>query len=451
MKCGLQQEFVIGGFTTLEKGGRGIGALLLGYYDGGKLRYAGRCGTGFSEQTHRLLRDRLDALVQKYPDFAKLPAEARRKVTWVKPELVAQISFSAWTRGELIRQASFKGIREEKPPMEVTRELATTKEPCSQKPDSPVKRATILNNSANLSKQTLNGFRITHPQKLVDQQSGVTKLQLAEYYIAVAKHILPHISDRPLSVVRCPGGIGKPCFFQKHVGTGVPNGVSNVSIANKKTGKKEEFLTVNTVEGLLGLAQLGVLEIHPWGSRNDSIERPDRIIFDLDPDEAVPWATLASTAQELRARLRQCKLTSFLKGTGGKGLHVVVPIQPEYEWPIIKEFAHSVVLQMEKSKPGLYITKMTKAARANKIYLDYLRNDREATAIAPFSTRARPGISVAVPLDWKELQSPSAPKFHLSEFDRWKRHMDRDPWQAMTLSDQRLTDETLRALSVKVQ
>ena len=450
IKCGLQQEFVVGGFTKPEKGGRGIGALLLGYYDGGKLRYAGRCGTGFSEQTHHALRTRLDALVQKNPDFAKLPAEARRKVIWVKPELVVQISFSAWTRDDLVRQAAFKGIREEKPPLEVTRESTVTKETCSQKPDRPAKRATIPD-SGEPSKQILSDFRITHPQKIVDPQSGSTKLQLAEYYFAVSKHIMPHISDRPLSVVRCPDGIGKPCFFQKHVGPGLPSGIDKVSIANRKSHKEEEFLTVNTTEGLLGLAQLGVLEIHPWGSKNDSIEKPDRIVFDLDPDEAIPWATLALAAQELRARLRQFKLTSFLKSTGGKGLHVVVPIRPEYEWPNIKQFAHSVVLQMEKNKPALYLTKMTKAARANKIYLDYLRNDREATAIAPFSTRARPGIPVAVPLDWKELQSPSLPKFYLSEFARWKTRLDRDPWKAMTRSGQRLTDESLRALSVKVQ
>jgi bifunctional non-homologous end joining protein LigD len=450
IKCGMQQEFVIGGFTTPEKGGRGIGALLLGYYDDGKLRYAGRCGTGFSEQNHRALRDRLDVLVQKHPDFTKVPAEAQRKVKWVKPELVAQVSFSSWTRDDLVRQASFKGIREDKPSREITRELAIAKEPCSQQSAGPVKRATPHASTDKSSQQPLNGFRITHPQKVVDPESGTTKLQIAEYYFAVAKNMLPHISDRPLSVVRCPSGIGQPCFFQKHVGPGLPQGIDKVTIPNRKTGKKEEFLTVNTVEGLLGLAQLGVLEIHPWGSRNDSIEKPDRIIFDLDPDAAIPWPVLASTAQEMRTHLKQLKLTSFLKGTGGKGLHVVVPIVPEFEWPVLKQFAHSLVLQMEKSNPARYLTKMTKAARTNKIYLDYLRNDREATAIAAFSTRARPGIPVSVPLDWKELDSSTAPKFYLSDFADWKKRMDRDPFKAMSLSKQRLTAETLGALGVKV-
>jgi bifunctional non-homologous end joining protein LigD len=444
MKCGLQQEFVIGGYTLPEKGGRGIGALVLGYYDSGKLRYAGRCGTGFTEKTHHALRDRLDPLVQKHPDFDKIPSEAQRKVVWVKPKLVAQITFSAWTKDDLIRQSSFKGLRDDKPAKEVTRESG---EPCAQARSSPVSAPETAGSPSN---EALNGFRITHPRKIIDPQSGATKQQLAEYDFEVAAHILPHISNRPLSVVRCPNGVGKPCFFQKHVGAGLPRGVNNVSVPNRKTSKKEEFLTVDSVEGLLGLAQLGVLEIHPWGSTNDAIEKPDRIIFDLDPDEAVPWTTLASAAAELRTRLTQLKLTSFLKSTGGKGLHVVVPIRPEYEWPIIKQFSYAIVLQMEKNKPGLYITKMTKAARANKIYLDYLRNDREATAIAPFSTRARAGVPVAVTLDWPELKAATRPAFTLTDFAQWKKRLARDPWKAMTTSNQTLTAEALRTLGVKL-
>jgi bifunctional non-homologous end joining protein LigD len=450
MKCGLQQEFVIGGFTPLKKGGRGVGALLLGYYEGDKLRYAGRCGTGFSEETHRALRSRLDALIQKNSDFAKRPADAPRESKWVKPDLVAQVLFSAWTRDNLIRQASFKGLREDKPPKEVKRELTAAQGECSDKPSHPQKRASLPEREDKFAKQALTGFRITHPNKVVDQESGATKQQLAEYYLAVAAHILPHISDRPLSVVRCPDGIGKPCFFQKHLGPGSPQGVNSISVANRKTGKKEDFLTVNSIEGLLGLVQLGVLEIHPWGSKNESLDSADRIIFDLDPDEAVPWAALASAAQELRNLLKQFKLTSFLKSTGGKGLHVVVPIQPEYEWPIIKQFSHAVVLKMERNKPSLYITKMSKASRVNKIYLDYLRNDRESTAIAPFSTRARPGVPVAVTLDWKELDSSALPRFYVPDFARWKQRLGRDPWKAMAQSNQRLTPEVLLALRVKL-
>ena len=449
MKCALQQEFVIGGFTLPERGSRGIGALLLGYYEGGKLRYAGRVGTGFSDEAHRMLRDRLDPLVKKTQPFEKVPLEAQRKVSWVKPELVAQVSFSAWTRDNLVRQSSFRGLREDKIPQEVTREIPAEKEDCPECPSSSPDPAAASRAGSKTAAKSLNGVRLTHPGKVIDAQSGVNKRQVAEYYLAVADHLLAQIADRPLSVVRCPGGIGNPCFFQKHVSSGLPEGVSDVSIPNRKTGKEEKYLTVNTVEGLLGLAQLGVLEIHPWGSKNDSLDKPDRIIFDLDPDGAVSWKTLASAAEEIRGRLKQLNLTSFLKSTGGKGLHVVVPIRPKHEWPIIKQFSHAVALQMEKSNPGLYLTKMTKASRTNKIYLDYLRNDREATAIAPFSTRARPGVPVAVTLDWKELQTSARPRFYVSNFASWKNRLRHDPWQSMNASKQVLEVRAIRAMGVK--
>lgn len=449
MKCGLQQEFVIGGFTLPNKGGRGIGALLLGYYEGSKLRYAGRVGTGFSDETHRALRDRLDPLVQKVAPFESVPADARRKVSWVEPKLIAQVNFSAWTRDNLIRQSSFRGLREDKLSHEVTREMPAVEDDCRDCPPSSAGRAAIPRTNSTPAGQSLNGVRITHPGKTVDEQSGLTKLEIAEYYRAVAENLLPHIADRPITVVRCPDGVGKPCFFQKHVGLGLPAGVGRASIANRKSEKEEEFLTVKTVEGLLGLAQLGALEIHPWGSKIDSVDKPDRIIFDLDPDEAVSWSTLASTAEQLRARLKQLNLASYLKSTGGKGLHVVVPIQPEFEWVVVKQFAYAVALQMEKSNPRLYLTKMTKAARTNRIYIDYLRNDREATAIAPFSTRARPGVPVAVTLDWKELKSPAPPRFFVSNFESWKKRLLRDPWQTMLASKQKLGLRALRALGLR--
>jgi bifunctional non-homologous end joining protein LigD len=450
MKCALQQEFVIGGFTPPERGVRGIGALLLGYYEGGKLRYAGRVGTGFSEQTHRTLRDRLDPLVQATPPFEKRPADAPRKVSWVRPELVAQVSFSAWTHDNLVRQSSFRGLREDRIPHEVTREGPAAIEDCRDCPPASPDPSAASPANRKTATQDLNGVRITHPGKVIDAQSEVTKQQVAEYYFAVAEHLLRHIAGRPLSVVRCPDGVGDSCFFQKHVSPGLAAGIGKASIPNRKTGKVEEFLTVNTVEGLLGLAQLGVLEIHPWGSKNDSFDKPDRIIFDLDPDERVPWNTLASAAVELRARLKQLDLTSFLKSTGGKGLHVVVPIQPKYEWPIVKQFSRAIALQMEKSNPALYLTKMTKASRTNRIYLDYLRNDQEATAIAPFSTRARPGVPVAVPLDWKELQSSDRPGFYVSNFASWKSRLRHDPWRHLDSPKQNLGVKALRAVGVKV-
>ncbi|HZP07190.1 MAG TPA: DNA ligase D [Terracidiphilus sp.] len=444
MKSAIKQEFVIGGFTPQAKTGRGIGSLLLGYYDSGKLFYAGRCGTGFTHALDRMLRVRLDALVQKTPSFAELPREAKQGAIWVIPELVAQIAFAGWSKDGLVRQSSFKALREDKPAAEVVRESAWLGDDSSRSAKPPVKQA-----DARADHKQNTAFQISNPRKVLDEESGMTKQELAEYYLAVAERMLPHIADRPLSVLRCPDGIGKQAFFQKHVNAGLPNGVHAVSIANKKTGKREEFLTLNSAEGLIGMAQMGVLEIHPWGSKNEAVEQPDRLIFDLDPDEAVSWRTLTDAADELRSRLKQMKLASFVKSTGGKGLHVVAPIVPEYQWPAIKQFSHRVVLKMEKENSKLYTTNMLKAVRRNRIYLDYLRNDREATAIAPFSTRARPGVPVAVTLDWSELDVTVRPAFHVSDLSEWRQRLRQDPWRGLLKSRQRLTREMIVSMGVK--
>ncbi len=243
--------------------------------------------------------------------------------------------------------------------------------------------------------------------------------------------MLPHIVDRPLSIVRCPQGSTKPCFFQKHVTESLPDGIDRIDIRGRRSGVIESYITLSSALGLAGLAQMGVLEIHPWGSSNSDIEKPDRLVFDLDPDEAIPWKTLAASAQEVRSRLKQCKLESFLKTTGGKGLHVVAPIQPEHDWPVIKEFAHDIANQMGAENKALFLTKMTKADRKGKIFIDYLRNDRGATSIAPFSPRARHGAPVAVPMDWKELDAAKPPRFLVADFSDWKSRLRHDPWVAM--------------------
>jgi bifunctional non-homologous end joining protein LigD len=445
-KCYQEQEFVIGGFTEPSKGGSGIGALIIGYYDSGKLRYAGRSGTGFTQKSQAAIRKQLKALVQSATPFSGLPKGVSRGVHWVKPQLVAQISFANWTRDNLIRQAAFKGLREDKPANEVVREKVTVSTPgatdnVKSMPESKPHSA----KKAVHGKVTKTNLPITHPDKILDHESGMTKLTLANYYLAIAEHMLPHVADRPLSVVRCPEGIGKPCFFQKHIGMGLPPGIRSVSVPNRKNGSVEQYLTLNTAEGLVGLAQIGVLEIHPWGSKNDALETPDRIIFDLDPDEGVDWSTLTSSAQQVRTHLEDLGLQSFLKTTGGKGLHVVAPIRPEHEWPAIKQFAHDVVLAIEKTSPALYVTKMTKALRKNRIYLDYLRNDRGSTAVAPFSPRARSGATVALPLDWKELRLKARPVFRATDFDSWKKRLKSDPWSEMATSKQRLKASALTA------
>jgi bifunctional non-homologous end joining protein LigD len=286
--------------------------------------------------------------------------------------------------------------------------------------------------------------RLTHPGKVLDPESGLTKLELAEYYWAIAERMLPHIADRPLSLVRCPEGAGKPCFFQKHVNHMLPPGVGGIDVPNKKTGVLEPYITLSTPEALAGLAQMGVLEIHPWGSKNDNLERPDRLILDLDPDESLSWSTVCNAAAEVRSQLKKAGLESFLKTTGGKGLHIVVPVLPQLEWPQFKEAAHWFVLQLERANPAHYLTKMSKAARKGKIYLDYLRNERGATAVGPYSPRARAGAHVSMPLPWSALKLSERPIFPVKEFAQWKNQLRNDPWKSISTLAQRLDIERLR-------
>ena len=308
LKCIRQQELVIGGFTLPSNGIHGVGALLLGYYEGRKLIYAGRTGTGFTQKTHKILRDRLDTLRAKLTSFEKPPAEAKRGAIWVKPELVAEVNFATWTADNLVRQASFQGIREDKAAREVVREpVSISPVPNGAKRTShreshlstEATEAAHSNRSqtAPSAKKDAGAarpaIRLTHPEKILDPESQLTKQQLADYYWAIARHMLPHIAGRPLSLVRCPDGVGGSCFFQKHATGALPKGIESVMVPDKKTGKPEAYITLSTPTALTELAQMGVLEIHPWGSRNDDLEHPDRITIDLDPDAAISWQQLA--------------------------------------------------------------------------------------------------------------------------------------------------------------
>jgi bifunctional non-homologous end joining protein LigD len=442
-KCLREQEFVVVGCTLSSEGDDRIGSLLLGYYEGTKLIYAGRTGTGFTQQTKRDLLLQLKKLAQAKAAVEGLPAAAGRGVKWVKPQLVAQVRFATWTADNLVRQAAFLGLREDKSAGEVVREAATV----APKPKHAAKHALELKHTAKSatrraavrSSAGVQGLRLTHPEKVLDPETGLTKRELAVYYAAIAEFMLPHIAGRPLSLVRCPDGAGKPCFFQKHVNAMLPTGIGSVDVPDKKTGIPEAYITLETVEALAGLAQMGVLEVHPWGSRNDDLEHPDRLIFDLDPDESLPWTTLCAAAAEVRTRLKKAGLKSFLKLTGGKGLHVVAPIEPTLRWDELKAAAHTFVLAMERDTPALYLTKMTKSARAGKIYLDYLRNERGATAVAPFSPRARLGMHVSLPLPWSALKENERPVYAVRDFAHWRERLRRDPWKPMLSTVQSLS------------
>jgi len=469
-KCVHEQEFVIGGFTLPSNGKHGVGALLLGYYDDKKLIYVGRTGTGFTEKTHRVLRNQLEELREKVNPFENPPAEARRGAIWVKPELVAQVNFATWTADNLVRQTSFKGLREDKPAKEVRREELTvaarvraTKSASHAASAGLAAKAGGVKTTSSKESSVETGaakdapkkselehalVRLTHPEKVLDAETQLTKQQLADYYWAVASHMLPYIEGRPVSLVRCPDGSEKPCFYQKHVNAMLPPGITSVDVPDKKTGKIEPYITLSSAEALAGLAQMGVLEVHPWGSRNDDLEHPDRIIIDLDPDAAIAWPRLAESAAEVRKELKQLGLESFLKSTGGKGLHVVIPVVPEYDWGVIKQFAHAFVLKMEKDQPGAYLTKMSKAARKDRIFLDYLRNERGATAVAAFSPRARAGAAVSLPLDWSDLNAAKRTVVRVTDFEDWKVRLRSDPWKQFLKLRQVITPKMLEFLKI---
>jgi bifunctional non-homologous end joining protein LigD len=437
VKCVQKEEFVIGGYTRPTAAGRtGLGALLVGYYDAkGNLVYAGRVGTGFSEKTLVELRQRLNSLEQGESPFAQVPKERLdRNVRWVRPDLVAQVEFSNWTGDGLLRHPSFQGLREDKAPKMVTHNpAAESKATAGRKPkrnnsraaaDSPESRQVELSPE---QLEQLGRIRLTNPDRVLYPEQGLTKLGLAAYYVQIAEWILPHLADRPVSIVRCPEGHTHQCFFQKHAAVGTPDALGRVAIREKEG--KQDYLVIRDLAGLISAVQMGGLELHPWGSRTDNIERPDRVVFDLDPDPAVPWRKLVEAAHHVREFLDDMGLVSFLKTTGGKGLHLVVPIQRRHEWEEVKVFTQAVAKRMAGDSPKLYVATASKQARKGKIYIDYLRNARGATAVAAYSTRARAGAPVSTPLAWDELSPAISPDhFRVDNLPGRLASLEADPW-----------------------
>jgi bifunctional non-homologous end joining protein LigD len=494
-KCLHEQELVIAGFTLSSEGPDRVGALLLGYYPPIKrgpktprhLIYAGRTGTGFTQKLRRDLLTQLVKLRVHDCPFERIPQDANRAVYWVSPTLVAQVRFATWTSDNLVRQAAFLGLREDKSATEVIRESPTAApkpkrahaakhaEPAPATPESPKPQTQASHRSTNLQHFTLPaakpkspkrapakskpappsptlavrlapGPRLTHPDKILDPTSNLTKQQLADYYALVADRMLPYIANRPLSLVRCPQGSAKPCFFQKHVNNYLPPGIKTIDIQDKVNAAPEPYITLDTAEAIVSLAQMNVLEIHPWGSTNADLEHPDRLIFDLDPDPDLPWLTVAAAAAEVRQRLKNLGLDSFLKLTGGKGLHIVVPIDPTLTWPELKSAAHSFVLAMERHQPDLYLTKMNKSSRVGRIFLDYLRNQRGSTAVAPYSPRARASTPVSLPLPWTTLTRDLHPLLSVHDAIATPTKLRPDPWKTLLTTHQKLDPELFASL-----
>jgi len=411
---------------------------VLGYYDDGKLTYAGRSGTGYSMETARDLWKKLQPLRRATPAFGKLPAEERgRKGIWVEPKRVAEVTFSGWTAQGHVRHAVFKGLREDKSATDVVRERPMTKTAAKAKTTkSALKKSAAHAAPAKAKTASAGPVKLSHPDRTYWPDVKVTKQQLADYYTSVWDHIAPHIVKRPLALLRCPEGISGQCFFQKHAAAGL----ISERIRRIKDEKGEELIYIDDLDGLLTLVQAGVLEIHVWGSTVDDVERCDRLVFDFDPGDDVPWAAVNKAARELRARLADLKLTSFVKTTGGKGLHVVVPTSGT-PWDDAKDFAHAMVLAMEADAPDKYVSKMTKSIRGGKIFLDYLRNGRGATAIVAYSTRARAGATVSVPVDWDELGPKLTPdKFTVLNLGKRLASLKKDPWAGIGKVKQKLPD-----------
>ncbi|MBV8939711.1 MAG: DNA ligase D [Alphaproteobacteria bacterium] len=431
-KCIRAQEFVIGGFTDQTKHAGVLGALLIGYYEQEKLILCGKVGTGFTTAQAADLRKKLHALKRAEPPFDVLPRGYRKGAIWVEPTLVAQVEFTEWTKDNVLRHPSFQGLREDKPATEVVREKAQT--PPASRAAERQRRSAAEKASPDPRAQTKReadsayaGVTISNPQKVLYPEDGITKRDLAEYYTHVAERMLPHIVGRPISLVRCPEGYKKPCFFQRHTGDSTPKSVRTIMVERK--GERHPYLTIDDATGLLSLVQMGALEIHCWGSRGDKVLQPDRIVFDFDPAEDVAWQRVKEAATEARGLLDRLGLESFLKSTGGKGLHVVVPILRGPGWDEVKTFAKTLSEFMAQQAPERYTLNMRKVERKGRIFIDYLRNDLTASAVAPYSTRARAGAPVSVPLAWNELPGlKSNAEFTIATVPARLKRQKKDPW-----------------------
>ncbi len=422
VKCASREEFVVIGFSDPAGGRRGLGALMLGYYDPqGELHYAGRVGTGFSDAQLVELRTQLDRLAPAKRPVKALPKGAVVKgVHWTEPALVAEIRYAGWTADAVLRHAAFMGLREDKDAKEVVRDMPSS--PPASEPAKPApQRAPV--SIARDGSTVFEGVRLTHADRVLYPDNGITKLDLARYYADAADWTLPHLVHRPLSLLRAPTGVGGEHFFQKHAGASVPAAVTRIEIDG------EIHLAIEDLSGLLSLVQIGVLEIHPWGSTIDSLEQPDRVTFDLDPDEGLPWLRITEAALEIRDVLAGLGLQSFVKTTGGKGLHVVVPLTPRRDWDEIKGFTKAVADNMAAQHPQRYTANQSKRARQGRIYIDYLRNTRGATAVGAYSSRARQGATVSTPLAWSEVEAGLRPEaFTVGTVPSRLTSLKSDPW-----------------------
>lgn len=415
-KCTSRQEFVIGGWTDPKGGRTGIGALLLGIYERGKFKYAGKVGTGFDSQTLKMLKKELHTIEDKDSPF-EVNSPKGKTIHWARPIKVCEVSFSNWTNEDILRTPVFLRMREDKPAKDIHME-------------TPVKNKKI--------KPQTNLKEISSPEKILFKKENITKKDVADFYQSIAPVMLPYIADRPLSLVRCPNGSEGSCFFQKHFTGNIPETFHTFPIKEEKGDGI--YLSINSAQGLRELVQLNAFEIHAWNCHKNNYMIPDQIVMDFDPGPGVPWGEVIEAAFELKEMLEDLDLKSFVKLTGGKGIHLHIPIAPLYDWDQIKTFSQGLALELVRKNPERYVANMSKKLRKNKIFIDYLRNGYGATAVAPYSLRARPLSSVAMPLEWKELRRVKDPQaFTMKKALMKIRKRTKDPWEEMLHLTQKIS------------
>jgi bifunctional non-homologous end joining protein LigD len=454
VKCRNREEFVIVGFTDPDGSREGFGALLIGYHDPqGKLRYAGRVGTGFNTAQLSEMRKRLDSLARPAAPVTLPKGVSRKGVHWIEPRLVAEVEFASWTADAILRQASFQGLREDKEAAEVVYD-PQARAPVMPKarPRKPAARPLPQETRAAAPERARDGslvfesVRLTHPDRVLYSGTTLTKLDVARYYAAVGKWVLPQLSRRLLTLVRSPAA-GKKTFYQKHIGDEAPEAIKRFNIDGQE--EPEIYPYIEDLPGLIGLVQMGVLEIHPWGSRVDKLEMPDLVTMDLDPDEGLPWQRVTEAAIDVRDAFAGIGLESFAKTTGGKGLHVVVPLKPKLGWDEVKAFAKWVADSFVAQRPEEFTANMAKRARQGRIYIDYLRNGRGATAVGAYTPRARPGAPVSTPLFWEEVERGVRPdEFTVETVPQRLRALSSDPWAEIGKTRQTVSAAVRRQVGI---
>ncbi len=443
LKCYKRQEFVIGGYTLSEKKTQGVSSLMLGYYDAEQLIYCGRAGTGFTQRSMKELEKTFSSIKRQTSPFKSVAkSKSNETIFWLEPNLVAEIQFAEWTKENLLRQPSFLGLRDDKNPLSVTKELSSDtstnedeendiqEDVSSQENKSVVKG---IKKPTKENKSTILGVGISSPDKVIFESPPVRKIEVAAYYAAVAERMLPFVKNRLISAVRCPRGASQDCFFKKHP---APNS-KGVEVFPLETDQgKEDYYYIQDPEGLVYEAQMGTLEFHVWGSQVDNIEKPDLMVFDLDPDEGMELSQVRQGVKDLESVLKELSLVSFLKVSGGKGYHIVVPFEPSVDWNTFSAFAKNIAEYMEKNWQDRYTANIRKDKRKGKIFIDWVRNGRGATSVAPYSLRARAGAKVAFPISRQELDTVAPNGISMSE--ALSRLQQNDPWKDFFQVKQRL-------------